>query len=56
LNVTFLVRSDFERVAQQGLVIESLDGDFTLPQVNAYRDVEKMPRCDVVQDAYTRQC
>jgi 2-dehydropantoate 2-reductase len=47
-NVHFLIRSDFEHVIQYGLVIESVDGDFTLPQVNAYRDVEKMPRCDVV--------
>jgi 2-dehydropantoate 2-reductase len=48
LKVHFLVRSDFEQVIQHGLVIESVDGDFTLPQINAYCDVEKMPRCDVV--------
>lgn len=48
LDVHFLVRSDFEHVTQHGLVIESVDGDFTLPQVNAYRDVEKMLCCDVV--------
>jgi 2-dehydropantoate 2-reductase len=48
LDVHFLVRSDYQHVTQHGLVVESIDGDFRLPQVNAYRDVEKMPRCDVV--------
>lgn len=48
LDVHFLLRSDYEYVSQSGLVIESKDGDFTLPQVNAYNDVEKMPQCDVV--------
>ena len=24
------------------------DGDFTLPKVNAYRDIRDMPKCDVV--------
>lgn len=47
-EVHFLLRSDYEQVAQRGLIIESVDGDFTLPQVNAYCDVEKMPPCDVV--------
>jgi 2-dehydropantoate 2-reductase len=48
LNVHFLLRSDYEHVSKHGLVVESVDGDFTLGQVNAYCDVEKMPRCDVV--------
>lgn len=48
LEVHFLLYSDYEHVCQHGLVIESPDGDFTLPQVNAYGDVAKMPRCDVV--------
>jgi 2-dehydropantoate 2-reductase len=47
-DVHFLLKSDYEYVSQRGLVIESKDGDFTLPQVNAYNDVEKMPQCDVV--------
>jgi 2-dehydropantoate 2-reductase len=52
LDVHFLLRSDYTHVAQQGLVIESTDGNFTLPQVNAYQDVLDMPRCDVVAIAF----
>ncbi|MEJ1932149.1 putative 2-dehydropantoate 2-reductase [Nostoc sp. NIES-2111] len=48
LDVHFLLKSDFEQVSQHGLIVESKDGDFTLPQVNAYNDVAKMPKCDVV--------
>ncbi|GAB4475215.1 MAG: putative 2-dehydropantoate 2-reductase [Elainellaceae cyanobacterium] len=48
LEVHFLLRSDFALVQQRGLVIESPDGDFALPQVNAYRRSPDMPRCDVV--------
>lgn len=48
LNVHFLLHSDYEHVWQQGLVIESPDGDFTLPHVNAYPDAGKMPPGDVV--------
>lgn len=48
LDVHFLLRSDYEYVSKSGLVVESIDGDFTLTQVNAYDDVAKMPQCDVV--------
>ena len=48
LDVHFLLKSDYQYVRKSGLVIESKDGDFTLTQVNAYNDVEKMPQCDVV--------
>ncbi|MBD2203223.1 putative 2-dehydropantoate 2-reductase [Calothrix sp. FACHB-1219] len=48
LDVHFLLKSDYEYVRDSGLVVESVDGDFTLPQVNAYNDVTKMPKCDVV--------
>jgi len=48
LDVHFLVHHDYEHVTKHGLVIESPEGDFTLPQVHAYRDVSEMPRCDVV--------
>lgn len=47
-DVHFLLKSDYEHVSQHGLIVESKDGDFTLPQVNAYNDVNKMPKCDVV--------
>jgi 2-dehydropantoate 2-reductase len=48
LDVHFLLKSDYEHVSQFGLIVQSKDGDFTLPQVNAYNNVEKMPQCDVV--------
>jgi 2-dehydropantoate 2-reductase len=48
LDVHFLLHSDYDRVRQQGLIVESKDGDFTLPKVNAYREARAMPRCDVV--------
>jgi 2-dehydropantoate 2-reductase len=47
-EVHFLVNSDYEHVRQHGLVIESKEGDFTLPKVRAYRDVREIPATDVV--------
>ena len=47
-EVHFLLRRDFEHVQTHGLRIESVDGDFDLPQVNAYRRASDMPSCDVV--------
>jgi 2-dehydropantoate 2-reductase len=44
----FLLHRDYEHVRQHGLICESPDGDFTLPKVNAYVDVNDMPKCDVV--------
>ena len=46
-DVHFLLHSDFEHVRRHGLVIDSKDGDFVLPEVQAYSDVHEMPRCDV---------
>ncbi len=48
LEVHFLLRSDYEQVRKQGLKIDSPDGDFALPDVRAYQDVQDMPPCDVV--------
>src|SRR5512138_1515331 len=47
-EVCFLLRGDFEHVRQHGLRVDSKDGDFVLPHVQAFRDVRDMPRCDVV--------
>lgn len=46
-EVHFLLHSDYDHVRRHGLICESKDGDFTLPKVNAYRDVRDMPKCDV---------
>jgi 2-dehydropantoate 2-reductase len=48
LDVHFLLRSDHEHVRDQGLRVESKDGDFVLPKVNAYGRAEDVPPCDVV--------
>lgn len=48
LEVHFLLRSDYEQVQRHGLIVESVDGDFKLPNVHAYVDVNAMPPCDVV--------
>ncbi len=47
-KVSFLLRSDYHHVAENGLIVKSVYGDFTLPEVDAYNDVKKMPNCDVI--------
>ncbi len=47
-DVHFLLHSDYDRVKEHGLVIESPDDNFNLPQVNAYNSAFTMPKCDVV--------
>jgi 2-dehydropantoate 2-reductase len=47
LEVHFLLHRDYQHVREQGLVIESPDGDFNLSYVNTYDDAAKMPACDV---------
>ncbi|HKL21244.1 MAG TPA: 2-dehydropantoate 2-reductase N-terminal domain-containing protein, partial [Tichowtungia sp.] len=47
-EVHFLLHSDVEHVREHGLRIDSKNGDFTLPQVNAYHDAADMPKCDLV--------
>jgi 2-dehydropantoate 2-reductase len=46
--VHFLLHRDFEHVQQSGLRIDSVAGDFVLPQVQAYRQTQDMPPVDVV--------
>jgi 2-dehydropantoate 2-reductase len=47
-EVHFLVHSDYEHMRKHGLVIESKEGDFTLPSVHAYQDVREIPATDVI--------
>jgi 2-dehydropantoate 2-reductase len=47
-DVHFLLHHDYEYVKENGLVIDSVDGNFSLPRVNAYKNVKEMPLCDVV--------
>ncbi|MEL6454642.1 MAG: putative 2-dehydropantoate 2-reductase [Cyanobacteria bacterium J06623_5] len=46
-DVHFLLRSDYSAVMASGLRVESVQGDFALPVVNAYRDPAEMPPVDV---------
>ena len=47
-DVHFLLHQDYDHVKRHGLKIESVRGDFTLPQVQAYSQVREMPTVDVV--------
>ena len=46
-DVHFLLNSDCDHVRRHGLRIESVNGDFELPQVNAYQNADDLPACDV---------
>lgn len=47
-EVHFLFRSDYEYVKEHGLQVDSCDGSFHLPKVNAYDTTENIPAVDVV--------
>lgn len=47
-EVHFLLHRDYDAVRDRGLIVESVDGDFTLNPVHAYNDVHQMPPCDAV--------
>ncbi|GAA5483803.1 2-dehydropantoate 2-reductase [Haloferula sargassicola] len=47
-DVSFLLRSDYEAVKERGIVVESVDGDVTLTDVQAYRTPEEIGEVDWV--------
>ncbi len=47
-EVYFLLHKDYDYVVEHGLQVDSCDGSFSLPKVNAYRNTADMPQCDVV--------
>lgn len=47
-EVHFLLHSDYEYVADNGLTVDSCDGAFRLAAPAIYDDTRKMPQCDVV--------
>lgn len=47
-DVHFLFHSDYDYVVANGLRVDSCDGSFVLPHVNAYRQATDIPKCDVV--------
>lgn len=47
-NVHFLFHSDYEFVKENGLRVDSVNGNFLIKPVNAYQSTSLMPVCDVV--------
>ncbi|WP_028913217.1 2-dehydropantoate 2-reductase [Prevotella sp. MA2016] len=47
-EVHFLSHSDCQYVLQNGLRVDSCDGDFHLPHINAYTAPKDMPKSDVI--------
>ena len=47
-DVHFLLHGDFDHVRRHGLRVESVEGDFTLPNVQAYARAADLPPSDVV--------
>jgi 2-dehydropantoate 2-reductase len=47
-DVRFLMRSDYDAISKDGLKVESVHGDFELPQVQAFRTAEEIGPVDLV--------
>lgn len=47
-EVHFLFNSEYEFVKQNGLKIDSVNGNFIINPVNAYQSTKEMPKCDVI--------
>jgi len=49
-NVHFLFRSMYDAVHSRGLVVQSLDGNFSIPpdRLHAYHDPRQMPKADLI--------
>lgn len=48
LDVAFLLRSDFEHVKKHGLKIQSIAGDFDVPDVSCARSSEEIGQVDLI--------
>jgi len=51
-NVRFLLRADFDTVARAGLRVDSVHGDFVLPQVAGFRSAAEIGPVDLVMVAW----
>jgi 2-dehydropantoate 2-reductase len=47
-NVSFLTRSDYDEISRNGLHVESVHGDFDLPEVKSFRSAEEIGPVDLV--------
>ena len=45
----FVVRSDYQAIREQGMqLVSTIEGNYSLPRVNVYRDVAELPPCDLI--------
>ena len=51
-DVRFLLRADFETMARYGLRVDSVHGDFVLPQVRGFRTAQEIGPVDLVVVAW----
>jgi 2-dehydropantoate 2-reductase len=47
-EVHFLAHSDYDHIVKNGLKLDSVRGDISLPEVNVYKTPSDMPHCDVI--------
>ncbi|MFA6819400.1 MAG: putative 2-dehydropantoate 2-reductase [Bacteroidaceae bacterium] len=47
-DVHFLFHKDYEHAAKNGLCVDSVNGNFNILPINAYRSTTNMPPCDVI--------
>lgn len=47
-EVHFLYRSEYQYVKENGLKVNSIDGDFIINPINAYNDTSNMPKSDII--------
>jgi 2-dehydropantoate 2-reductase len=47
-DVHFLIRENLDQVREQGWIVESSWGDFTIPTPNVYNDPSRIPACDFI--------
>ncbi|MEM9118039.1 MAG: putative 2-dehydropantoate 2-reductase [Cyanobacteria bacterium P01_F01_bin.56] len=47
-DVHFLLHRDIDHVQRDGIKVDSVNGDFVLPEVQAYARVDEMPAIDVI--------
>ena len=47
-DVHFLFNTEYEHVAQNGLRVDSVKGDFVINPIKAYKSTADMPKCDIV--------
>ncbi len=47
-DVHFLLNTDYNHVSKNGLRVDSVNGNFRLPDIHAYDDPKEMPLCEVI--------